>query len=82
MVNKSQYLIVLTSPPASGKTHWISKLKEAKSDQLLVISPLRALADECREKWGDSIQVMTPEEWLGKKTFSETVIFDEFHLFF
>lgn len=25
---------------------------------------------------------MTPEEWLGKKTFCEIVIFDEFHLFF
>jgi superfamily II DNA helicase RecQ len=25
---------------------------------------------------------MTPEEWLGKKTFADIVIFDEFHLFF
>ena len=51
MPTKSQDLIILTSPPASGKTYWISKLQEVeKSDQLLVISPLRALADECREK--------------------------------
>ncbi len=83
MPTKSQDLIILTSPPASGKTYWISKLHEAqKTDQLLVISPLRALADECREKWGESILVMTPEEWLTKKTFASIVIFDEFHLFF
>lgn len=83
MPTKSQDLIILTSPPASGKTYWISKLQEVeKSDQLLVISPLRALADECREKWGESILVMTPEEWLSKKTFRRSVIFDEFHLFF
>lgn len=47
-----------------------------------MISPLRALADECRLKWGDEIPVMTPEEWLGKKTSAEILIFDEFHLFF
>lgn len=83
MLTNSQDLILLTSPPASGKTYWISKLQEAKkTDQILVISPLRALADECREKWGNKILVMTPEEWLGKKTFFPTVIFDEFHLFF
>lgn len=83
MPTKSQDLIILTSPPASGKTYWISKLQEVeKTDQILVISPLRALADECREKWGESILVMTPEEWITKKTFRNVVIFDEFHLFF
>ena len=83
MPTESQDLIILTSPPASGKTYWVSKLKEVVgSDQILVISPLRALADECREKWGESILVMTPEEWLTKKIFSKIVIFDEFHLFF
>lgn len=83
MFTNSQELIILTSPPATGKTYWISKLQEAtENDQILVISPLRALADECHEKWGDKILVMTPEEWMGKKTFSSVVIFDEFHLFF
>lgn len=48
----------------------------------LVISPLRALADECRNKWGNSIKVVTPEEWLSENTHAEIVIFDEFHLFF
>jgi ATP-dependent DNA helicase RecQ len=78
-----QELIVLISPPASGKTYWISQLNESlESEKILVISPLRALADECRAKWGESIVVMTPEEWLGKKVFYDLVIFDEFHLFF
>ena len=78
-----QDLILLTSPPASGKTYWISRLKESFiSTRILVISPLRALADECRENWHDSIDVMTPEEWLGKKVKRKIVIFDEFHLFF
>lgn len=83
MLTNSQDLIILTSPPASGKTYWIAKLKESKkSDKILVISPLRALADECKQMWGTEILVMTPEEWLGKKTFCDVVIFDEFHLFF
>lgn len=83
MCMNSQDLILLTSPPASGKTYWISTLNELKlTDQILVISPLRALADECRLKWGNDILVMTPEEWLGKKTYRDIVIFDEFHLFF
>jgi ATP-dependent DNA helicase RecQ len=78
-----QDLFILTSPPASGKTYWIhSFAKEVFPKKILVISPLRALADECREKWGDEISVMTPEEWLGKRFYSEIVIIDEFHLFF
>lgn len=48
----------------------------------LVVSPLRALADECRLKWGERIKVVTPEEWLTNKTFADVVIFDEFHLYF
>lgn len=79
----SQHLLILTSPPASGKTFWISKYKEILENQtILVISPLRALRDECHERWSDSMTVMTPEEWIGKKTFAEVVIFDEFHLYF
>ncbi len=78
-----QDLLILTSPPASGKTFWVSSLRDALSDtKILFISPLRALADECRDKWKDSITVMTPEEWLGKPVFHDLVIFDEFHLFF
>lgn len=76
-------LLILTSPPASGKTYWISEFqKETRSKDILVISPLRALADECRSKWGDLITVMTPEEWLSKKVMKRIVIVDEFHLFF
>lgn len=77
-------LLILTSPPASGKTYWISQLRKElpRNKSILVISPLRALADECKRNWGDSIKVMTPEEWLGKKPFCDVIIFDEFHLFF
>ena len=76
-------LIVLTSPPASGKTYWVSKLSAAQPTiEILVIAPLRALADECRKLWGKSIIIMTPEEWNRKKVFSKIVIFDEFHLYF
>jgi superfamily II DNA or RNA helicase len=79
---KNCELLVLTSPPASGKTFWISALADVLEEKILVISPLRALADECRLKWGDRIDVMTPEEWMGKRKSSKTVIFDEFHLLF
>lgn len=83
MGHKSQELIILTSPPASGKTYWIYSLRQTfRLATFLVISPLRALADECRSRWGDDIPVVTPEEWLGKKTFADIVIVDEFHLFF
>lgn len=79
----NQKLILLTSPPASGKTYWIGELAQVVSyTPILVLSPLRALADECREKWGERIQVMTPEEWLFKKTDHRIVIFDECHLLF
>lgn len=83
MENNYANLIILTSPPASGKTFLIAKLnEELKSNSLLVISPLRALADECRLSWNNQILVQTPEEWLRKKHYFDCVIFDEFHLFF
>ncbi|HXH31196.1 MAG TPA: helicase-related protein [Bacteriovoracaceae bacterium] len=47
-----------------------------------MISPLRALRDECLEKWEKEISVMTPEEWRLKKIYSPIVIFDEAHLNF
>jgi len=76
-------LFLLTSPPASGKTFWIhSLMKQFPEEKILLISPLRALRDECANRWGESILVMTPEEWLGKKVFSRLVIFDEFHLLY
>lgn len=78
----SNDLIILTSPPASGKTYWICKLQEAfPHERILVISPLRALADECHHTWKDTILVMTPEEWLGKKVTSKVIVFDEYHLY-
>lgn len=80
---KHHDLLLITSPPASGKTYWIETFAEKVSPaRILVISPLRALADECMDKWKERIDIMTPEEWLGKKLHSEIVIFDEFHLFF
>lgn len=75
-------LLLLTSPPASGKTFWIESLANNFSEEILVISPLRALADECHIQWQGKVRVMTPEEWLLKKTFSQVVIFDEFHLLY
>jgi superfamily II DNA or RNA helicase len=78
----SQELLILTSPPASGKTYWIESFAEEVTEKILVISPLRALADECRGKWNDKILTMTPEEWLLKKVPASLVIFDEFHLHF
>ena len=76
-------LLILTSPPASGKTYWISTFHQSLEERpILVISPLRALADECKNNWPHSITVMTPEEWENKKNDHEIVIFDEFHLFF
>jgi superfamily II DNA helicase RecQ len=73
-------LLLLTSPPASGKTFWISSFAEACAETILVISPLRALADECRKNWNERIVVMTPEEWLLQKASAKIIIFDEFHL--
>lgn len=75
-------LLLLTSPPASGKTFWIESLAKVSAEEILVISPLRALADECHLHWKGKIRVMTSEEWLMKKTFSSIVIFDEFHLLY
>ncbi|MES2528018.1 MAG: helicase-related protein [Bdellovibrionota bacterium] len=75
-------LLLLTSPPASGKTFWIRSFAEASEKEILVISPLRALADECRIHWKEKIRVMTPEEWSIKKTYSDIMIFDEFHLLY
>ena len=75
-------LIVLTAPPASGKTHLISSLIRDLEQLPLVISPLRALANECLSMWGSSCIVMTPEEWLKKGKESRIVILDEFHLYF
>jgi superfamily II DNA helicase RecQ len=82
-MNIDSSLILLIAPPASGKTYWIESFKLGLGKKsLLVVSPLRALADECKQKWGDSIRVMTPEEWLLKQEIFEVVIFDEFHLNF
>lgn len=75
-------LLILTAPPASGKTYLISNLIEELKQIPLVISPLRALANECLLKWGASCIVMTPEEWLKKRPANKVVILDEFHLFF
>lgn len=83
MSSFSQELVILTSPPASGKTYWISKLAESiPEEKILVISPLRALRDECKNSWGDKINVMTPEEWVGQQIYSRVLVFDEFHLYF
>jgi superfamily II DNA helicase RecQ len=77
-----QDLLVFTAPPAFGKTYLISQLIGCYSYKILVISPLRALRDECLRKWGETVWVMTPEEWLFKKPQSPVVIFDEFHLMY
>lgn len=82
-MKSTQNLLILTSPPASGKTYWIeSFVKELADKSVLIISPLRALADECKMKWGEYPQIVTPEEWLNKPTRADIIIFDEFHLNF
>ena len=78
----SSNLLILTSPPASGKTYWIENFTKTLEKQVLVLSPLRALANECKSHWGSKVNVMTPEEWLKNKIYPEVVIFDEFHLLF
>lgn len=79
----TQDFLILTAPPASGKTYWIERFHAALNGQsLLVVSPLRALADECKVKWNEAITVVTPEEWEIKKDHYDVIIFDEFHLFF
>lgn len=78
-----RHLLLLTAPPASGKTYWIQSLiKELNEAEIIMISPLRALADECKRNWGKDIEIMTPEEWISKKLYKKIVIFDEFHLNF
>lgn len=75
-------LLLLTAPPAAGKTYLINNLLTQLDQTPLVIVPLRALANECQSKWQESCVVMTPEEWLLNKSFHSVVIIDEFHLFF
>lgn len=76
-------LLLLTAPPAAGKTYWIQSLiTQLGHADLLIISPLRALANECMIKWKGKVLVMTPEEWTAKKIYKPVVIFDEFHLHF
>ncbi len=75
-------LLILTAPPASGKTHLISDLISKLDEAPLFISPLRALANECLMKWGATCVVMTPEEWLKKTPPARVLILDEFHLYF
>lgn len=83
MAITSQDLIILTSPPASGKTYWIKAYSEALTNcSILVISPLRALVEECRAFFPPHVQVMTPEAWIRKKVSADIIIFDEFHLWF
>lgn len=78
----TQDLLIMTSPPASGKTYWIEQFADACGESVLVISPLRALADECKARWGEKIIVMTPEEWCNSGVRKRIIIFDEFHLNF
>jgi len=79
----TQDLLIITSPPASGKTYWIDQLAKVVGEKsLLIISPLRALADECKVKWDNRLVVMTPEEWCRSPVHHQIVIFDEFHLHF
>lgn len=79
-MNKS--LLIFTAPPAAGKTHLIENLIKVLNQIPLVISPLRALANECILRWGATCVVMTPEEWLSRGKPHRIVIIDEFHLFF
>ncbi|MFA5582805.1 MAG: helicase-related protein [Bacteriovoracaceae bacterium] len=74
--------LLLTSPPASGKTYWIERYFEKVAEKILVISPLKALAVELEEKWQGKISVRTPESYLLSPEEASIVIFDEFHLLF
>jgi ATP-dependent DNA helicase RecQ len=79
----SQDVILVTAPPASGKTYWMARFaQEVGPRKVLFVSPLRALADECKRSSPPDLLVMTPEEWKIKKPPRDVVIFDEFHLFF
>ncbi len=75
-------LLLLTAPPASGKTFLLNQFMQDLNQKVLVIVPLRALANELIALWGDRCWVMTPEEWIVKKPRAQILIFDEFHLFF
>lgn len=80
-MNAPQNFLILSSPPGSGKTYWINGFSKAVSEsEILIISPLRALADECRDTLGKGVIVETPESWLVEKKMSKIVVFDEFHL--
>jgi superfamily II DNA helicase RecQ len=76
------HLLILIAPPASGKTYWISQFQKLSSEKILFLSPLRALADECKLRWAESIDVRTPEEWMMKPIRRDIVIIDEYHLYF
>lgn len=76
------HLIVLTAPPASGKTYLVHSLIKDLNQKPLVLAPLKALVEECRLGWGENALVMTPEEWAMTKPNREVVIIDEFHLNF
>jgi len=74
--------LLLTSPPASGKTFFLKNYFEKLDEKALVVSPLRALADEMKSNWADRVDVMTPEEYLSKPKAYKYVVFDEIHLWF
>lgn len=74
--------LLLTAPPASGKTYWIESFYQSLNEKILVVSPLKALALELEEKWEGRIEVCTPESYILKPRSSRVVIFDEWHLLF
>jgi ATP-dependent DNA helicase RecQ len=78
----STHLIILTAPPASGKTFWMESFAKNFNNSVLFISPLRALAEECKKRSLGEYEIMTPEEWLKKRRHFPIVVIDEFHLFF
>jgi len=74
--------LLLTSPPASGKTYWIERYYEELGEKILVISPLKALALELESKWQGKISIRTSESYLLSPEEASVVIFDEWHLLF
>lgn len=74
--------LLLTAPPASGKTYWIESFYQELGEKILVISPLKALALELEEKWQGAIEVCTAEAYLISPKPARVVIFDEWHLLF
>ena len=81
-VSMSTDLIILTAPPASGKTFWMESFAKNFNSSVLFISPLRALAEECKKRSSGEYEIMTPEEWFNKRCHFPIVVIDEFHLFF